>query len=110
MADAPSAPVGDRGRGLPTRPRRASTTVLGIEGVAPLGESLFHESHVLFPAGPGKPVKVPPVGIGLAHHDDTHPLAWPQRQRGLRLEQAILVKGLDCSHNLDDDSTVTGAT
>ena len=88
---------------------RASTTVLGIEGIAPLGESLFRKSDVLFPAGPGKPVKVPPVGIGLAQHDDTHPLAWPQRQRGLRLEQAILVKGLD-SHGLDDDSTVTGAT
>src|SRR5258708_5652471 len=70
-----------------------------------MGESLFRKSYVLFPADPGKPVKVPAAGIGLAQHDDTHPLAWPQRQRGLRLEQAILVKGLDCSHSVDDDST-----
>jgi hypothetical protein len=75
-----------------------------------LGEPLFRQSYVLFPADPGKSVKVPPAGIGLAQHDQTHPLAWPQRQRGLRLEQAILVKGLDCSHRFDDDSTVTGAT
>jgi hypothetical protein len=105
-----SAPGADRGRGLPTRPRRASTTVLGIEGVAPLGESLFRKSDVLFPTDPGKSVEVPPAGIELAHHDDTHPLAWPQRQRGLRFEQAILVKSLDGSHGFDDDSTATGAT
>jgi hypothetical protein len=75
-----------------------------------LSESLFRKSDVLFPTDPGKSVEVPPAGIGLAHHDDTHPLAWSQRQRRLRLEQTILVKGLDCSHSFDDDSTATGAT
>jgi len=79
--------------------------VLGIEVIAPLGESLFRKSYVLFPAEPGKSVEVPPAGIGLAQHDDTHPLAWPQRQRGLRLEQAILVKGLDGSHSFNNGST-----
>src|SRR5260370_28141120 len=77
--------------------------------MAAVREVLFRKSRVLVPADAGKSVEVPPAGIWMAHHDDTHPLAWSQRQRRLRLEQAILVKGLDCSHSFDD-STATGAT
>jgi hypothetical protein len=54
--------AGGKDRDLPTRSRRASTTVLGIQGVTPLRKSLLGERQILVPANLGKAFEIPTFG------------------------------------------------
>lgn len=87
----PSAPWGDTGRGRPTRPHRASTSVFVVEVISPCCEARLGEVSILL-GRRAEPSEIPPGRLSSVDHGDLDVLPLGQREGSLQAKRATLVR------------------
>ena|GEM_PF-3518216 len=74
--------------------------VLLVQRVSPLGEPLFCEIPIFSCPALGQTLKVPPLRIWVADHNQGNTFSRHERQGRLRFEQTFFVTGFNQSHSL----------